>query len=277
MITYSPSYILSSSIGGIGAYDGRQPTDYLPLYEHFARKVLDQHLRREILIDTSGINFWEFGPLASQSDAATVLAKLFASVGTGSPRGRFLRKCGIRKWSDLAKPICVKGWECKLPIGYDVRERRLREPGPNEFHPKAVFGQSCFYQFGTDRRWRFVLRYGYSRDPSSWSLVLRQGREALSTFVRKSVPRWLDERLELEQWWDTARTHANREFDRLTSAVETLFTWESLDPEWNTTEALVQDMMKHRRRLGLTKRRLGSLRRWAQTDAATAKGVPDGE
>ena len=267
MITYSPRYIVAAAACGTSIYGEGHPTDYLPLYEHFARRVLDERLPYEILVDTSGINYGEFARLSSQADAATILAKLLASAGTDSPRGKFLRQCGIRRWADLAKPIRIHGWACKEQIEHDVRERRLREPGPNEYHPGAVFGQTCYYQFDRDRKWTFVFRYGYSHDSSSWDIYVWQRREALSTFVRQTVPRWLDETLEPEQW-DTARTHANREYDRLASAVDTLFSPKFVGRAGTSiTERLVQEMLDQPRRPYLTPRRLGALRRWAREDA----------
>lgn len=260
MITYLPSHIVAKHAGGV-IYG-----DHLPLYEHFARKVLAWNLPREILIDTSGIHFTEFAPLSSQEAAATVLAKLFSAVGTASPRGAFLKRCGLRRWADLAKPIRLKGRQCTAMIHYDVRERRLKEPGPNQCHPGAIYGQRTYFKFGWDRRWRFVLSYGYSHDGSSWSICVRQGSEALSTFVDAVVPRWLDDTL-VEEGWAAPRRGRNREYDRISEAVDHVFGWEYYGPSPGTisTNALVLALLDGRKPR-LTKRRLGVVQGWMAAD-----------
>jgi len=131
-----------------------------------------------------------------------------------------------------------------------------------------VFARSCYFHFGHDRKWRFVLRYGYSHDSSSWTLDVRQQREALSTFVGETVPQWLDKTL-VPETWPGERQHRNREYDRLTTAVDAVFGWECFGPSLGqlTTDVLVQDMLDQRRKPRLTVRRLGVLRRWVQADA----------
>ncbi len=262
MIVYTPSYIVGEQLT-LRRYESRQPRDYLPLYEHFARKVLDWRLPYELLIDTSGRGNPDFAPVTSQDVARTVLAKLFALAGTGCPGGTFLKRCGIRRWGDLAKPIRVQGRGCTARIDYDVRERRLVEPGPNEYHPGAVYAQGCWFQFGWDRKWRFVLRYGYSRDASAWDIEVRQGREALSTFINATVPSWLDDQLVPEEW-SAQRTYRNRQHDRLSAAVDDVFAWDWC-PGMLATDALALDLLDGRKPR-LTKRRLGVLRRWMRAD-----------
>jgi len=265
MITYLPSHIIAKHAGGV-IYDPKQPRDHLPLYEHFARGVLARNLPREILIDTSGVHFAELGPLSSQEAVETVLAKLFAAVGTASPRGRFLKRYGLRRWADLAKPIRLKGRECTATIHYDVRERRLKEPGPNECHPGAVYAQGAYFQFGWDRRWRFVLSYGYSHDGSSWRIDVRQGREVLSAFVDVVVPQWLNDTL-VEEAWAATRRCRNRDHDRLSQAVGHVFGWACYGPSPGTisTDALVLALLDGRKPC-LTKRRLGVVQGWMAAD-----------
>lgn len=263
MITYLPRAIIANHLQGFLG----EPFDFLPLYEHFARRVLEWKMPRELLIDTSGINFSEFGQLPSQRAVATVLVKLFVAVGTGSPRGAFLKRCGIRRWNDLSKPIRLRGRRCRASITHDVRERRLKEPGPNPYHPGATYAQTAYLQFGRDGKWRFILWYGYSHDSSSWHLHLSQQREALGTFVGVTVPGWLDEQL-LPEAWAGPRRQRNRDHDRLSSAVDVLFGWDCYGPSPGTitTDALVHDTLDCRKPL-LTKRRLGVFRRWMRADA----------
>ena len=267
MITYLPSYVVAQHVRGAAVYDGRQPRDYLPLYEHFARKVLDWNLPREMLIDTSGRGSASLAPLPSQEAAATVLSKLFVAAGTGGTRGAFLKRCGIKRWGDLAKPIRLKGRACTAQVCYDVRERRLNEPSPNSCHPGAVFAQRAYFLFGWDRKWRFVLCYGYSRDASSWNIYVRQGREALSTFIKTRVPQWLDDVL-VPEAVPMQRKYRNRDHDLLSQAVDAVFSWDCYGPSPGTisTEALVCDLLtKHKPRL--TKRRLGVLRKWMEAES----------
>lgn len=263
MITYLPQAIVAAHVAG---YTCGSPHDHLPLYEHFARKLLAWNLPRELLIDTSGINYTELGPLPSQAAAATALAKLFVAAGTDTPRGGFLRRCGLRRWADLTRPIPVRGRQCSATINYDVRERRLREPGPNCCHPGAVYAQTAHLQFGWDRRWRFVLWYGYSHGGSSWQIAVRQAREALSTFVNATVPRWLDATL-MPEPWAPPRQQRNREHDRLTKSVDEVFGWDCYGPSPGTitTDTLVLALLDGRKPR-LTKRRLGVLQKWMQAD-----------
>ena len=280
MITYRPDYIVSSAFGHC-VYDPKAPHDFLPLYEHFARKVLDWKLPREVLNDTSSINNSEFDPLGSQQQAQQTLAKLFLMAGTDCGRGAFLRRCGIRRWADLAKPICVEGRPCKrcfaYSITYDVCERKLTAPGPNPCYPWAVYAQSASFHFGAyDRLWHFDLSYGYSRDSSSWDTGVVQGRkESLRTFMDETVPKWLEERLEPE--WDSGpRQQRNRDYVRLTSAVAEVFAWECGKRDL-TIDALVDSLLGvdgyalTAHRMSLTGRRLGTLRRWMRADARREK------
>jgi len=267
VIAYRPDYIVSSCFGHC-CVDKKQPMDYLPLYEHFARKVLDCKLPREVLADRSAIHVSAFDVLSSQKNAQRILAKLFLAAGTGDRRGMFLRRCGIRKWSDLAKPFRVQGRPSQRcfaeSITYDVRERRLVQPGPNECHPGAIYAQEAWFQFGTyDRLWQFNLGYGYSRDPSTWTVALKQGRgESLRTFVDERVPKWLETRLEPES--DSGvRRYRNCRHDKLTSAVGEVFGWNSVKAGI-TTHLLVTALLD--RKPELTGRRLAALRRWIKAD-----------
>ena len=268
MITYRPDYIVASRFGD--SYPAKQPMDFLPLYEHLARKVLDWKLPFENLIDTSGRGFSEFEKIASQKDAKTTLAKLFLAVGTGYARGEFLHRLGIRRWADLAKPIVVPGRPCKtcyVGLVPHVRERRLVEPGPNEYHPCAIYGQSCYYQFsGWRQLWRFVLHYGYSHDSSTWTIHIEQGRsESLPTFVDETVPKWLSEKLVPENW-AIPREQRNRDFEQLDPAVEAVFRWDSTKK--GITTDLLRDILLDHRKPTLTGPRLSVLRRWIRDDAA---------
>ena len=101
MITYLPSYIIGSRFGHCVYPDkvcyGNQPYDYLPLYEHLARKVLVWKFPYELLEDTSAINCYEFPGFRTQEEIRTTLARLFLNVGMGGKHGDFLRSLGIRR------------------------------------------------------------------------------------------------------------------------------------------------------------------------------------
>ena len=279
MIRYDPSYIVAYA--NRSKFDAKQPRDLLPLYEHLARKLLAlKDVPYEVLEDTSGINSSGFPSFSTPQQVETTLAKVFLAVGTPWGRGAFLRRIGIRKWADLAKPIVVEGRQSKAwpHEGYDVAERRLKEPGPNEYHPKAVYGQSCAYQFRSwTRRWQFVLHYGYSRTfdshscRSSWQIEVCQGKEALSTFVNKTVPAWIDSVLEPEDGWSNYRTYSNRNHAEVSAAVERLFA-EDWSDKASTVDALVKlmhvDDSHVPSKLALTRRRLTALRRWKRADEA---------
>lgn len=278
MITYRLDYIVAATFGRC-FYAPKQPMDFLPLYEHFARKILDWKLPREVLGDTSGINFSEFDSFSSQEQARRTLAKLFLMAGTDGPHGAFLRRMGIRRWADLAKPIKVKGFASKgcfcYGITHDVRERKLVEPGPNEYHPKAIYGQSAAFRFdGWDRLWRFDLRYGFSQhtEPihSSWDISIKQGRkESLRTFMDETVPKWLESKL-VPEFDPGVRTYRNRCYDELTCAVGEVFGWDAYK-DGLTTDALVDDLLDGHKP-ELTGRRLRTVRNWMRADAKARGG-----
>lgn len=284
MITYCPAYIFAARFGHCAYYAGmkRQPLDMLPLYEHIARKVGDLGFPCETLNDTSSIRNEGFDPLRSQQQTATTIAKLFLSVGTDTTRGEFLKRIGLRRLADLTKPILVEGRQSKawLPwdAGWNVRERKLREPGPNEYHREAVYAQSCYFAFsGLDHRWRFCLEYGYScmsdtsSARSSWTIEVCQGNEALSTFVNVTVPKWLDSVLEPDEGGECWRFCRNRDRDEIAAAVNRLFS-EDYCGKASTLDALLKLLLvpdiytPHK--LHLTPRRLAALRRWKRDDDA---------
>jgi hypothetical protein len=258
MITYTPSEIIAAQIEGYQL----ETRNYLPLYEHLARKVLEWNLPKELLVDTSGTGYSSFAGIGSHATARRILAKLFSTVGNND----FLYRLGIRRWRDLDKPIIITGVERYVQITYDVCERRLQEPGPNSCHPGAIYGQSCYFVFGSKRHWHFVVSYGYSRDSSTWYTGVAQTNESLDTFLRTTVPAWMSAHLEPEQW-AAPREERNRKFSRLSSAVDELFGCESYSDEQVSTDALtgfLMDASKPR----LTRERLDAIRAWIRQDAA---------
>jgi hypothetical protein len=224
MITYTPSYVLATRFGYV--FDSRQPNfDYLPLWEHFARRALHWNENAlECVNDTSGIHCYELQAFRTRDQVHKALARMFSCVGTDTTTGRFLAHCRIRKWSDLASPIRVTGWDRDVPFEQDVCERQMKRPGPNSSHPGAIFGQHCVIGFGVDRRWNFRLHYGYSRDSSSWCANLRQEPgESLHHFGQR-IPTFLESLFEAEDWWSARnRKDANRRHAVTRGAVENLF------------------------------------------------------
>ena len=270
MITYLPAHIVAKHTAAWCVYG--KPYDYLPLYEHLARKLLAMKPRPplEVFIDTSAVNFSEFEPFGSQKAVETILAKLFLMVGTEGKHGDFLRRIGIRRWADLAKPICLPGRENKWWSGHDrcnVRERLLRKPGPNTCHPGAIYAQRasfCFCRY--ELKWRFILNYGYSHDCSTWQIEVRQGTESLQTFVDRTAAQWLDSVLEPESF-DHERTYRNRRHDDLTSAVGEVFATDWCSGRDVDEMGLLVKALLDGKKPALTGRRLGTFRRWMRADA----------
>ena len=268
MITYTPSYIVADHCGHC-VFEARQPLDMLPLYEHLARKVLEWNVPREILIDTSGRGCQEFSAIGSQKAARQILAKLFLMAGHGGPRGDFLSRIGIKKWSDLSRPVRVPGRQTSANIEYDVYERQLTEHGPNDCHPSAIYAQSAYLLFGSGLRWHFVLSYGYSHDSSRWYTGVAQQKESLNMFLAETVPAYLDTRLEPEAW-DSPRRERNCRWAQLREAVDVLWGWESYSDEHVSTEALVEFLLGEPKPR-LTRDRLNEIRKWMRADAAAEK------
>lgn len=264
MITYLPSYIVGMRQACI--YDSKQPNwTYLPLWEHFARRAMRWNINvLEVVSSTSGRGDWAFPNFYTKEQVHESLACLFSNAGASTCRGRFLAACGIRKWADLAKPIRITGWGRDIPFVHDVCERKMKQPGPNECHPGAIFGQKCALAFRTDGRWRFLVYYGFSRDRSSWDVSIRQSAgESLYHFGQR-IPAYIESLFEPD---DPRGAHfrldSNRQYQRRMEAVETLFS----DDYSGVSEKLAGAITTH---IKLTPRRCATLLRW---DEPTRKAV----
>lgn len=267
MITYIPAYVAARH-RSVCAYDSKQPRHLLPLWEHFARLAIDWDKNAlECLNDTSSIHNWEFQEFTSKQRVRDSLSRLFLLAGTDSVSGEFLRYCGIRKWSDLTKPIRVKGWDRHIPFDVDVRERKMKQPGPNECHPDAIFGQYAGLAFGTDRRWYFRVHYGYSHDSSSWYVYIRQnGGESLFHFGQR-ITAFVADLFESDDW-PSSRQQANRDYDCTFKAVEDLFYIDHPDARDRLVRLLagIKGFSLTAHRIQLTARRLATLSRWITED-----------
>ena len=269
MITYYPSYILGSRLDCI--YDSRQVNfHYLPLWEYFARRALAWNRNAlECINDTSGRGCYTPQGFGTDEAVHKALARIFACAGAANTTGLFLCHCGIKRWSDLAKPIRVVGWDRRVPFEHDVRERKIRLPGPNRCHPDAIYGQCCTITFDTDLRWHFRVYYGYSRDDSPWSVEIRQNAgESLFRFGRR-IPAYLDTLFEPDDPRGAHfRTGANRDYARLSQAVSETF-W---DRYVGTSKKLIDILMNGSNegcgahKVVLTTKRLAVLRRWIAAD-----------
>lgn len=253
MITYLPSYIVGMRQDCI--YDSKQPNwHYLPLWEHFARLAIrwDRNAL-EVVSDTTGRGCCDFPVFHTREQVHKNLACLFSNAGANTCRGRFLAKCGIRRWADLAKPIRVTGWNRDIPFEHDVCERKMKSPGPNDCQPEAIFGQKCSMGFDTNGRWYFLVHYGYSRDSCSWYVSISQkAGESLYHFGQR-IPAFIESLFEPDD--AHCRVDNNRQYQRRMEAVDTLFS----DGYSGVSEKLAGSLTA---RINLTPRRCTALLRW---------------
>lgn len=268
MISFLPSYILAKSVGRV--YDPTQPRNLLPLYEYFARKAISiDRWHLESLSDTSSINNSELRGFSDMDSVGHTLGVLFASVGqSNSRRADLLASRGIRTWKDLARPICLPGWDRPDWFPHNVREQRLKKSW-NGSHPDAVFGQCAYLQFGAECRWRCVVAYGYSHDSSTWYLELRQKQESLAAFCVRAKA-WLDDLFVSDD--AISRQCCNRDYDTTTSAVDNVFWGGYSGNEEKFVAALlaVDGGGCSQHRIELNSRRLAVLRRWMKQDKRRA-------
>jgi hypothetical protein len=268
MIEYRPHLIIARELG---VYPNEWTYNLLPLYEHFARATLDLFPSNlECLNNTSSIYNSELHGFASMEAVRTTLARFFVGVVDDGMKRDVLSRCGIRSVKDLTKPIRLPGWDRSITICYDVRERKLKKSW-NKSHPDAVYGQYAYFQFTTDRRWSFKVEYGYSRDSSSWQLVIHQHRrESLHSFGCR-VEKWIEELFDEESPYGTPRRcYENNIYDNAHSAVHSVFY-----PDFvNFNEKLIELLCKGNssggisaHKIRLDKQRLKVIQRWIANDA----------
>lgn len=238
MILIKPSEMLRADAARNSYTD---PRAWL-LYDHFANKCVEWMATRdgrdcyEVMIDTSGVGFWYIEKITEMSGPQRRLALLFSDVGSNFHRGEFLRFCGIKRWSDLDKPI---KFFCRLPKDFgrnkwfDVAHRRLNHV-PNGYHPDATWvhqGQIVFC-VGT-RRWHYHLNYSYEWEPASWTISIAQNRNESMQGFAKRVDRFIDDSLEPELAFhgSDSRYRLLRRRRAITSAIKTLF-YDGVDPEF---------------------------------------------
>jgi len=283
MIRYTPSYILADWNSRV--FDFNQPNFYLPLWEHFAREAVawDRgHL--ESINDTSSINNHILQGFSTRKQVHKALARVFSQTGASTLTGGFLRHCGIKQWTDLDKPIPIKGWDRDVPFEGDVLQRQMRSPGPNDCHPDAVFGQYASIEFDADwLRWRFHVHYGYSHDSSSWRASLDQKpRESLYHFGQR-IPDFIELLFEPEdQRGAELRSYRNQQYATAHRAVRDLF----YDELRGTGERLLRAIMDmpsvagmRNRHIILTDARLRTIEGWIKRDCqehVAKKGETDG-
>jgi len=234
----------------------------------------DEYRFWEYLNGTSSIHNSEPDPIHNQDEPFRRLRMLFMHVGTDSGRGKFLRYCKLRSWSDLDKGFIVpvahtddfpkQSW-------FELRGRKFKV-SPNPSHPPATWIMSGAVEVNyAGDCWRVSIEYGYEHDSSHWFYRIGQrSGEDLSSFSKR-VDTELEKLLEPETEMPSTRLQRDRDWTRAKTSVRELFYGDGTllgnydwDKDLATQLVTVPGTSLLANRIRLTKPRLRTLQRWIQ-------------
>lgn len=277
--TFVPADALVYKHYGHGSGWNYSPGQWLAAWAYYCGRLLDwrpgpaETPPCELLNGTSSIRNSQFAPFTGDvsAECARRLAQLFAGVGARS--ATFLESLGLRKWSDLARPVVVSESDYDaLPRlhWFDAGGRTFRV-SPNSCHPDARSVYRGELHLTRRLLWEYRLVYGYPHDASSWTWAVSQSpRESLPSFAERVDAEveavlepdiGLGRREEAASRWHTAH-----------DALRALFWDDHVACGWEDGLAAVLEGVDGGSlacgRIFLTPQRLSTIREWCEDAAA---------
>lgn len=246
--------------------------DWFMAYEWICRKLIEwkpEGTPYEILNATSSINNSRFNNIWKTSTPCERIAYLLKDGWFHSEAHPFLTYLNINNWSDLAKPIFIKGRRPKeFPsLEWFKMSGRILSYSPNSSHKKAAWVQGFSLRFvHWKKRWCAHIYYGYPHDSSSWEINIEQiYGEFLDTFAKR-IQCWIDKVLKPDLD-PLARQEKEKTWSRVYSAMRDIFySTDIYDAEEQIADESVkiQGSAVTEGRIILNKQRFATLKRWAK-------------
>lgn len=204
------------------------------------------------------------------------------------PIASFARHLGINGPGDLLKPLDISSRApSQLPLWINhLYGIRLARPGPNEYHPDAIWTHGACLNLITSRRkrpyWALSIEYSYRDESSSWAIgTYQKCGETLEHMLLRAEADFsakVDWPAKIPEdhrgvYWYQIWSGRYREYNRLKQALDQAMSAESgVDPYWENYLAAIGMRQSNSgisaRKIPVTPSRLRTLRRWALAGTA---------
>lgn len=272
---FIPAFALTDDVGQ--SWSGYLAPRWFAAYQWFVQKLfaykekISADYLYEYINGTSSIRNTSPNVIYNVKEPLRRLRYLISSTGAKNGHADFLRFCGLKKLSDLNKPITITiphydAFPSRDPYKISWFELcgRIFNESQNSCHPQATWVQSSGVQLNYDGTlWKLEITYGYKHDSSSWDYNISQSKgESLLTFTRRCNAE-IEKLFIPDKRYSMHRLADEREWRKKHDALDNIFY--SGDQDAIDWEKSIADTLNNARarKIILTSERLSILKEWA--------------